>query len=140
MQQAQPQGTEPGITWFLDRPEVVLASFGLRRPQGKPALRFTNTEIGLAGAAYIAGALRFELLSEGSRGDPSSGGRGAEGPVEAGDQRVHPGLVDRHDGIEVLPGGVVVPEVVESIGWDCIFIGLDWSIATLTRTTCFGWC
>ena len=39
-----------------------------------------DVRVRLVEAAPIAGALRFELLSEGSRGDPSSGGRGRRGP------------------------------------------------------------
>ena len=39
-----------------------------------------TVEVRLLEVAPVAGALRFELLSEGSRGDPSSGRRGAKGP------------------------------------------------------------
>ncbi len=40
-----------------------------------------DVEVRLIEAAPVAGALRFELLSEGSRGDPSSGKRGHKGPT-----------------------------------------------------------
>ena len=39
-----------------------------------------DVSVRLLEVAPVAGALRFELLSEGSRGDPSSGGRGRKGP------------------------------------------------------------
>ena len=39
-----------------------------------------DVRVKLVEAAPIAGALRFELVSEGSRGVPSSGGRGRNGP------------------------------------------------------------
>ena len=39
-----------------------------------------DVRVRLVEAAPIAGALRFELMSEGSRGDPSSGRRGRNGP------------------------------------------------------------
>jgi ribonuclease R len=42
-----------------------------------------DVEVRLLEAAPIAGALRFELLSEGSRGVPSSGKRGRKGPSRA---------------------------------------------------------
>lgn len=84
MQQIQPPATEPGIittdvparldrlpwsrfhtlvvaalgiTWILDGLEVTLAGSVSGALKESPALRFTNTEIGLAGAAYIAGAV-----------------------------------------------------------------------------------
>lgn len=84
MQQAPPQVTEPaiiatdvparldrlpwsrfhtlvvvalGITWILDGLEVTLAGSVSGALKESPTLRFTNTEIGLAGAAYIAGAV-----------------------------------------------------------------------------------
>jgi MFS family permease len=46
-----------GITWILDGLEVTLAGSVSGALKESPALRFTNTEIGLAGAAYIAGAV-----------------------------------------------------------------------------------
>jgi len=39
-----------------------------------------DVRVRLVEAAPIAGALRFELLSDGSRGVPSSGRRGRKGP------------------------------------------------------------
>jgi ribonuclease R len=52
-----------------------------------------DVEVRLLEVAPIAGALRFELLSEGSRGVPSSGGRGRKGPskprAKAGAHRKH---------------------------------------------------
>ena len=39
-----------------------------------------TVKVRLVEAAPVAGALRFELLSEGARGKPSSGKRGAKGP------------------------------------------------------------
>lgn len=46
-----------GITWILDGLEVTLAGSVSGALKESPALRLTNTEIGLAGAAYIAGAV-----------------------------------------------------------------------------------
>ncbi|RDJ25379.1 MFS transporter [Bosea caraganae] len=46
-----------GITWILDGLEVTLAGSVSGALKESPALCFTNTEIGLAGAAYIAGAV-----------------------------------------------------------------------------------
>ncbi|WP_306225180.1 MFS transporter [Bosea beijingensis] len=46
-----------GITWILDGLEVTLAGSVSGALKESPALKFTNTEIGLAGAAYIAGAV-----------------------------------------------------------------------------------
>ncbi|BCB18708.1 MFS transporter [Bosea sp. ANAM02] len=46
-----------GITWILDGLEVTLAGSVAGALKESPVLRFTNTEIGLAGAAYIAGAV-----------------------------------------------------------------------------------
>ncbi len=46
-----------GITWILDGLEVTLAGAVSGALKESPTLRFTNTEIGLAGAAYIAGAV-----------------------------------------------------------------------------------
>ena len=54
-----------------------------------------DVQVRLLEAAPIAGALRFELLSEGSRGVPSSGKRGRKGPFtppgKAGAYRKHAG-------------------------------------------------
>lgn len=46
-----------GITWILDGLEVTLAGSVSGALKESPVLGFTNTEIGLAGAAYIAGAV-----------------------------------------------------------------------------------
>jgi len=46
-----------GITWILDGLEVTLAGSVSGALKESPTLKFTNTEIGMAGAAYIAGAV-----------------------------------------------------------------------------------
>lgn len=46
-----------GVTWILDGLEVTLAGSVSGALKESPVLKFTNTEIGLAGAAYIAGAV-----------------------------------------------------------------------------------
>ena len=46
-----------GVTWILDGLEVTLAGSVSGALKESPALRFSNTDIGLAGAAYIAGAV-----------------------------------------------------------------------------------
>ncbi|WP_199088187.1 MFS transporter [Bosea sp. ASV33] len=46
-----------GITWILDGLEVTLAGSVSGALKESPNLKFTNTEIGMAGAAYIAGAV-----------------------------------------------------------------------------------
>lgn len=46
-----------GITWILDGLEVTLAGAVAGALKQSPALRLTNTDIGLAGSAYIAGAV-----------------------------------------------------------------------------------
>jgi MFS family permease len=46
-----------GITWILDGLEVTLAGAVSGALKESPVLKFTNTEIGMAGAAYIAGAV-----------------------------------------------------------------------------------
>ena len=51
-----------GITWILDGLEVTLAGAVSGALKESPVLRFTNTEIGLAGAAYIAGAVVGAVL------------------------------------------------------------------------------
>ncbi|KFC66748.1 Major facilitator superfamily MFS_1 [Bosea sp. LC85] len=51
-----------GITWILDGLEVTLAGSVSGALKESPVLRFTNTEIGLAGAAYIAGAVLGALF------------------------------------------------------------------------------
>lgn len=51
-----------GITWILDGLEVTLAGSISGALKESPSLRFTNTEIGMAGAAYIAGAVLGALF------------------------------------------------------------------------------
>jgi MFS family permease len=46
-----------GITWILDGLEVTLAGALSGALKESPVLRFTNAEIGLAGSAYLAGAV-----------------------------------------------------------------------------------
>lgn len=46
-----------GVTWILDGLEVTLAGSVSGALKDSPVLRFTNTEVGMAGAAYIAGAV-----------------------------------------------------------------------------------
>lgn len=51
-----------GVTWILDGLEVTLAGSVSGALKESPALRFSNTEIGMAGAAYIAGAVLGALF------------------------------------------------------------------------------
>jgi MFS family permease len=51
-----------GITWILDGLEVTLAGSVAGALKKSPALQFSNTDIGLAGSAYIAGAVLGGLL------------------------------------------------------------------------------
>ena len=46
-----------GITWILDGLEVTLAGAVAGALKQSPVLQFSNTDIGLAGSAYIAGAV-----------------------------------------------------------------------------------
>ena len=46
-----------GITWILDGLEVTLAGSVAGALKASPALRFTDTEAGLAGSAYLMGAV-----------------------------------------------------------------------------------
>jgi MFS family permease len=46
-----------GITWILDGLEVTLAGALSGALKDSPVLRFTNTDVGLAGSAYLAGAV-----------------------------------------------------------------------------------
>jgi MFS family permease len=46
-----------GITWILDGLEVTLAGSLSGALKDSPVLRFTNTEIGIASSAYLAGAV-----------------------------------------------------------------------------------
>ncbi len=51
-----------GITWILDGLEVTLAGALSGALKESPVLRFTNAEIGLAGSAYLAGAVLGALF------------------------------------------------------------------------------
>jgi MFS family permease len=51
-----------GVTWILDGLEVTLAGSVSGALKQSPMLRFSNTEIGIAGAAYLAGAVLGALL------------------------------------------------------------------------------
>jgi MFS family permease len=46
-----------GITWLLDGLEVTLAGAVASALKTSPTLHFTNSDVGLAGSAYIAGAV-----------------------------------------------------------------------------------
>ena len=46
-----------GITWILDGLEVTLAGSVAGALKASPSLRFTDTEAGLAGSAYLMGAV-----------------------------------------------------------------------------------
>jgi MFS family permease len=51
-----------GITWILDGLEVTLAGSVAGALKESPILHFTNTEIGLASSAYLAGAVGGALF------------------------------------------------------------------------------
>lgn len=51
-----------GVTWILDGLEVTLAGSVSGALKESPALRLSNTEVGMAGAAYIAGAVLGALF------------------------------------------------------------------------------
>lgn len=51
-----------GVTWILDGLEVTLAGSVAGALKDSPALRLTNADIGLAGAAYVLGAVLGALL------------------------------------------------------------------------------
>ena len=51
-----------GITWLLDGLEVTLAGSVAGALKASPALNLSNSDIGLAGAVYIAGAVVGALL------------------------------------------------------------------------------
>jgi MFS family permease len=51
-----------GITWLLDGLEVTLAGSVAGALKNSPVLNLTNSQIGLAGAVYIAGAVLGALL------------------------------------------------------------------------------
>jgi len=51
-----------GITWILDGLEVTLAGSLSGALKDSPALRFSNTDVGLVGSAYLAGAVLGALF------------------------------------------------------------------------------
>lgn len=51
-----------GVTWILDGLEVTLAGAVAGALKESPVLRFSNTDVGLAGSAYIAGAVLGSLF------------------------------------------------------------------------------
>jgi MFS family permease len=51
-----------GITWILDGLEVTLAGAVSGALKQSPVLKFSNTDVGLAGSAYIAGAVLGSLF------------------------------------------------------------------------------
>ena len=51
-----------GITWILDGLEVTLAGALAGALKSSPVLRFTNTDIGLIGSAYLTGAVLGALF------------------------------------------------------------------------------
>jgi MFS family permease len=51
-----------GITWILDGLEVTLAGAVAGAPQDSPSLKFTSSDVGLVGGAYIAGAVLGALF------------------------------------------------------------------------------
>src|SRR5262245_45634784 len=51
-----------GITWILDGLEVTLAGTVSCALKASPVLRFSNTDVGLAGSAYLAGAVLGALF------------------------------------------------------------------------------
>src|SRR6185312_12353025 len=51
-----------GITWILDGLEVTLAGALAGALKDSPRLHFTNTDVGLASSAYLAGAVAGALF------------------------------------------------------------------------------
>jgi MFS family permease len=51
-----------GVTWILDGLEVTLAGSVGAALKASPALRFSDPEVGLAGSAYLSGAVLGALL------------------------------------------------------------------------------
>jgi MFS family permease len=51
-----------GITWILDGLEVTLAGALAGALKQSPVLQFSNTDVGLAGSAYIGGAVVGSLF------------------------------------------------------------------------------
>src|SRR5437762_10682549 len=51
-----------GITWILDGLEVTLVGAVAGALKQSPSLRFTNTDVGIASSAYLAGAVAGALF------------------------------------------------------------------------------
>jgi hypothetical protein len=51
-----------GVTWILDGLEVTLAGSVAAALKASPALRFSDPEVGLAGSAYLSGAVLGALF------------------------------------------------------------------------------
>ena len=51
-----------GVTWILDGLEVTLAGSVGAALRSSPALRFSDPEVGLAGSAYLSGAVPGALF------------------------------------------------------------------------------
>ena len=51
-----------GVTWILDGLEVTLAGAVSGALKDSPVLQFTNTDVGIAASAYVAGAVLGALL------------------------------------------------------------------------------
>src|SRR5207244_8992963 len=51
-----------GITWILDGLEVTLAGTVAGALKASPVLQFSNADVGLAGSAYLAGAVLGALF------------------------------------------------------------------------------
>src|SRR3979490_961757 len=51
-----------GITWILDGLEVTLAGTVAGAVKARPVLQFSNAGVGLAGSAYLAGAVLGALF------------------------------------------------------------------------------
>ena len=51
-----------GVTWILDGLEVTLAGAVSGALKESPALQFTNTDVGIAASAYVAGAVLGAIL------------------------------------------------------------------------------
>src|SRR5882724_6054487 len=51
-----------GVTWILDGLEVTLAGALAGAFKESPVLRFSNADVGVAGSAYLAGAVAGALF------------------------------------------------------------------------------
>ena len=51
-----------GVTWILDGLEVTLAGALSGALKDSPDLQFTNTDVGMVGSAYLAGAVLGALF------------------------------------------------------------------------------